>query len=297
MDAMRRRSPRCARAGRSRRSARSSPRPCTRSSSRWSTRRPPSSSPSTRRTGDEVVVALGVGPGGRGADRGAVGADRCVATRMAVRGGRYTGEIELYLYGEQKAQAARDARRRARLRPGGLPRVLGLDHRPAAARGGRAPDGGQPRPRPAPGRRGAGLADPHLRRPGGAASADTAGGCGGRRRRAGCGAGRGGVVRPSAVRRRADDSVTPVAEPVHPTGGLAAGPRGDYKVVTDFWSARGGAAEKHPSPPVRAPCARTGPSTRSTPREACRRGPAYRDAGRRGHNTTRSARWIPGPRT
>src|SRR4029078_2633810 len=37
-----------------------------------------------------------------------VGADRCQATRMAVRNGRYTGEIELYLYGEQKAQAARD---------------------------------------------------------------------------------------------------------------------------------------------------------------------------------------------
>jgi phosphoserine phosphatase len=37
-----------------------------------------------------------------------VGADRCLATRMAVRDGHYTGEIEHYLYGEQKAQAARD---------------------------------------------------------------------------------------------------------------------------------------------------------------------------------------------
>ena len=37
-----------------------------------------------------------------------VGADRCQATRMAIRNGRYTGEIELYLYGERKAQAARD---------------------------------------------------------------------------------------------------------------------------------------------------------------------------------------------
>jgi len=37
-----------------------------------------------------------------------VGADRCFATRMAVRGGRYTGEIDYYCYGEHKAQAARD---------------------------------------------------------------------------------------------------------------------------------------------------------------------------------------------
>ncbi|MGH3615644.1 MAG: HAD family hydrolase [Pseudonocardia sp.] len=37
-----------------------------------------------------------------------VGADCCRATRMAVRSGRYTGEIEYYCYGEQKAQAARD---------------------------------------------------------------------------------------------------------------------------------------------------------------------------------------------
>ncbi|GEL18244.1 HAD family hydrolase [Pseudonocardia asaccharolytica] len=37
-----------------------------------------------------------------------VGADRCLATRMAVRDGHYTGEIEYYCYGREKAQAARD---------------------------------------------------------------------------------------------------------------------------------------------------------------------------------------------
>jgi hypothetical protein len=56
-----------------------------------------------------------------------------------------------------------------------------------------------------------------------------------------------------------------------------------YKGRTDSWSARDGAVEKHPFPLTWAPCAKVGHSTHSTPREACRRGPAYRDAGRRGH--------------
>ena len=58
--------------------------------------------------GDEVVVLSASGLEVVEPIAALVGADRCVATRMAVRGGRYTGEIELYLYGEQKAQAARD---------------------------------------------------------------------------------------------------------------------------------------------------------------------------------------------
>lgn len=37
-----------------------------------------------------------------------VGADDYVATRMALADGRYTGEIEFYCYGEQKAAAARE---------------------------------------------------------------------------------------------------------------------------------------------------------------------------------------------
>ncbi|MFE5338264.1 HAD family hydrolase [Isoptericola sp. NPDC056573] len=37
-----------------------------------------------------------------------LGADHVVATRMAVEDGRYTGEIEFYAYGEQKAEAVRE---------------------------------------------------------------------------------------------------------------------------------------------------------------------------------------------
>jgi HAD superfamily hydrolase (TIGR01490 family) len=58
--------------------------------------------------GDEVVVLSASGLEVVEPIAALVGADRCLATRMAVRGGRYTGVIELYLYGEEKAQAARD---------------------------------------------------------------------------------------------------------------------------------------------------------------------------------------------
>ena len=58
--------------------------------------------------GDEVVVLSASSREVVEPIAALVGADRCIATRMAVRGGRYTGEIELYLYGEQKAQAARE---------------------------------------------------------------------------------------------------------------------------------------------------------------------------------------------
>jgi len=58
--------------------------------------------------GDEVVVLSASGLEVVAPIAALVGADRCVATRMSVRDGRYTGEIELYLYGEQKAAAARE---------------------------------------------------------------------------------------------------------------------------------------------------------------------------------------------
>jgi HAD superfamily hydrolase (TIGR01490 family) len=58
--------------------------------------------------GDEVVVLSASGLEVVEPIAALVGADRCLATRMAVRGGRYTGEMELYLYGAEKAQAARD---------------------------------------------------------------------------------------------------------------------------------------------------------------------------------------------
>jgi HAD superfamily hydrolase (TIGR01490 family) len=58
--------------------------------------------------GDEVVVLSASGLEVVEPIAALVGADRCLATRMAVRGGRYTGEMDVYLYGEEKAQAARD---------------------------------------------------------------------------------------------------------------------------------------------------------------------------------------------
>lgn len=60
-----------------------------------------------RAQGDEVVVLSASGLEVVEPISALVGVDRCVATRMAVKDGRYTGEIEHYLYGEQKAQAAR----------------------------------------------------------------------------------------------------------------------------------------------------------------------------------------------
>jgi HAD superfamily hydrolase (TIGR01490 family) len=58
--------------------------------------------------GDEVVVLSASGLEVVEPIAALVGADRCLATRMAVRGGRYTGEMDVYLYGEEKARAARD---------------------------------------------------------------------------------------------------------------------------------------------------------------------------------------------
>ncbi|MGH3568887.1 MAG: HAD family hydrolase [Pseudonocardia sp.] len=61
-----------------------------------------------RARGEEVVVLSASGLEVVEPIAALVGADCCRATRMAVRSGRYTGEIEYYCFGEQKAQAARD---------------------------------------------------------------------------------------------------------------------------------------------------------------------------------------------
>ena len=117
-----------------------------------------------RANGDEVVVLSASGLEVVEPIAALVGADRCQATRMAIRNGRYTGEIELYCYGEQKAQAARDiaAARGYRLADcraysdsiTDLPLLEAVGH----------PTVGQPGPRAAPGGRGARLAGPDLRR-------------------------------------------------------------------------------------------------------------------------------------
>ncbi|MHA6792194.1 HAD family hydrolase [Pseudonocardia bannensis] len=58
--------------------------------------------------GEEVVVLSASGLEVVEPIAALVGADRCLATRMGIRSGRYTGEIEYYCYGEYKAAAARD---------------------------------------------------------------------------------------------------------------------------------------------------------------------------------------------
>jgi len=57
--------------------------------------------------GDEVVVLSASGQEVVEPIAALVGADLCVATRMGVADGRYTGVIEYYCYGEEKAKAAR----------------------------------------------------------------------------------------------------------------------------------------------------------------------------------------------
>jgi HAD superfamily hydrolase (TIGR01490 family) len=61
-----------------------------------------------RANGDEVVVLSASGQEVVEPIAALVGADRCLATRMGVAGGRYTGVIDYYCYGEEKAQAARE---------------------------------------------------------------------------------------------------------------------------------------------------------------------------------------------
>ena len=61
-----------------------------------------------RAAGDEVVVLSASGAEVVEPIAALVGADRCVATRMTVLDGRYTGGIDRYLYGTEKARAARE---------------------------------------------------------------------------------------------------------------------------------------------------------------------------------------------
>jgi HAD superfamily hydrolase (TIGR01490 family) len=60
-----------------------------------------------RANGDEVVVLSASGQEVVEPIAALVGADRCFATRMGIADGRYTGVIDYYCYGEEKAQAAR----------------------------------------------------------------------------------------------------------------------------------------------------------------------------------------------
>jgi HAD superfamily hydrolase (TIGR01490 family) len=61
-----------------------------------------------KENGDEVVVLSASGLEVVEPIAALVGADRCLATRMGVADGRYTGVIDYYCYGEEKARAARE---------------------------------------------------------------------------------------------------------------------------------------------------------------------------------------------
>ena len=135
-----------------------------------------------RAQGDEIVVLSASGQEVVEPIAAMVGADRCLATRMAVADGRYTGEIELLLLRRAKAEAARAIAAERGYDLARLPRVLRLDHRSAVALRGRVPHGGQPGPGPAAGRAGARLAGADLRPAGRAAHANCAGGRAGRAR-------------------------------------------------------------------------------------------------------------------
>ena len=60
-----------------------------------------------RVAGDEIVVLSASGAEVVEPIAAMVGADCAVATRMGIRNGRYSGEIEYYCYGAEKAAAAR----------------------------------------------------------------------------------------------------------------------------------------------------------------------------------------------
>ena len=106
-----------------------------------------------QRSGEEVVGPIGE----------MLGVDQAIATRMVVEDGRYTGEIDFYAYGDNKADRDPRAGRAARHRPRRLLRLQRLRHRRADARGGRPPRRGQPRQAAAQDRGRAGLAGAGLR--------------------------------------------------------------------------------------------------------------------------------------
>jgi HAD superfamily hydrolase (TIGR01490 family) len=63
---------------------------------------------SHRAAGREVVIVSSSGAEMVGPIGEMLAADRVVATRMVIRDGRYTGEVEFYAYGENKAVAMRE---------------------------------------------------------------------------------------------------------------------------------------------------------------------------------------------
>ena len=105
------------------------------------------------------------------------GVSGVIATRAEVGDdGRYTGELEFYAYGEQKAEAIDAIASRMGIDLSTVVRVQRLHHRPPDARGRGRPGGGEPGQGSPQDRRGARLADPRLPQAGAAAFADRVGG-------------------------------------------------------------------------------------------------------------------------
>ena len=125
------------RAGTSPRSARSSPTPSTTSSTRCVYDEAVSLIEEHRLAGRDIVIVSTSGAEVVGPIGEMLGADRVVATRMEIVDGRYTGEIEHYVYAEEKATAILDLAEHGRLRPALLLRLQRLGDRRPDARGGR----------------------------------------------------------------------------------------------------------------------------------------------------------------
>ena len=157
------------------RCGRSSPTPCTTSSSRSSTTRRSRLIEDHHLAGRDVIIVSASGTRDGRADRRAPRRRRG-RRQPALHRGRAVHRRDrlLRLRREQGGGHAR-ARRATRLRPVPQLRLLRLDHRRAHARGRRPPARGQPGQGAAQGRPGTRLADPHLRpagrprRPGAAA--------------------------------------------------------------------------------------------------------------------------------
>ena len=111
-------------------------------------------------SGAEVVEPIGL----------MLGADRVVATRMVIEDGRYTGEIEYYAYGPTKADAIREMAAEHGYDLAASYAYSDSQTDLPDARGGRASDRGQPRPRAGAGGVRARVAGAPLQPPGGDAS-------------------------------------------------------------------------------------------------------------------------------
>jgi len=156
-----------------------------------------------REQGDEIVILSASGQEVVEPIAVMIGADRSVATRMAVVDGRYTGDIDYYCFGEAKAEAARAI---AAERGYDLARcraysdsITDLPLLSAV----RVPHRGEPGPGPAADRAGARLAGADLRPAGRAAQQTAQAGGDGRTRRHG-----GARVALRSARRRFDHPPT-----------------------------------------------------------------------------------------